>query len=124
MISVSRTPAVSGSMSGVLLRHNVCASLCILSTHRAAMARSLLTLRMNGRGATTPRRNGRKPGRSHMVERSGERRDTYVPPIPENVKPKGPPDNAVEMAAGGEAERAALEEQRTRALPRSEMTDD
>jgi gas vesicle protein len=47
-----------------------------------------------------------------MVERSGERRDTYVPPTPENTKPKGSRDNAVEMAAGGEAERAALEGQR------------
>ena len=49
-----------------------------------------------------------------MVERGGERRDTYVPPTPENVKPKGSPDNAVEMAAGGEAEREALEAQRAK----------
>ena len=59
-----------------------------------------------------------------MVERGGERRDTYVPPTPENVKPKGSPDNAVEMAAGGEAEREALEAQRTQAIPPSETTDD
>ena len=48
-----------------------------------------------------------------MTERQDRDRDaTYVPPIPENVKPKGSPDNAVEMAAGGEYERKAMDEQR------------
>src|SRR4051812_10487190 len=38
----------------------------------------------------------------------GDRHDTYVPPMPENLKPKASRDNAVEMAAGGEIEREAL----------------
>lgn len=59
-----------------------------------------------------------------MGERSGNRRDTYVPPAPENTKPKGSRDNAFELAAGGEAERAALAEQREKmAQPSGEKTD-
>jgi hypothetical protein len=38
----------------------------------------------------------------------GEHHDTYVPPTPQNVKPKSSHDNAVEMAAGGKAEQQAL----------------
>jgi vacuolar-type H+-ATPase subunit E/Vma4 len=59
-----------------------------------------------------------------MVERSGERRDTYVPPTPEHNKPKGSRDNPVEMAAGGEAERAALEAQREKMAQPSRATTD
>jgi hypothetical protein len=59
-----------------------------------------------------------------MAERSGERRDTYVPPTPENIKPKGSRDNSVEMAAGGEAERAALEAQRAKMAQSSGATTD
>jgi uncharacterized protein YjbJ (UPF0337 family) len=59
-----------------------------------------------------------------MGERSGERRDTYVPPTPENTKPKGSRDNAVEMAAGGEAEREALEAQRKKMTQPSGATTD
>ncbi len=48
-----------------------------------------------------------------MVERRDEDRSaTFVPPTPENIKPKGSRDNAVEMAAGGTHERKALEAQR------------
>ncbi len=59
-----------------------------------------------------------------MGERSGERRDTFVPPTPENTKPKGSSDNAVEMAAGGEAERKALAEQREKMAQSSGATTD
>lgn len=59
-----------------------------------------------------------------MVERSGERRDTYVPPTPEDIKPKGSRDNPVEMAAGGEAERTALEAQREKMAQPSGATTD
>jgi len=59
-----------------------------------------------------------------MAERSGERRDTYVPPTPENIKPKGSRDNSVEMAAGGEAERAVLEAQRAKMAQSSGATTD
>lgn len=48
-----------------------------------------------------------------MDDRHDEQsRTTYVPPRPDNVKPKGSSDNSVELAAGGEAERKVLESQR------------
>src|SRR4029079_15528934 len=43
-----------------------------------------------------------------------DRDDTYVPPTPEHVKPKGSRDNAVEMAAGGAHERAAMDAERAK----------
>jgi vacuolar-type H+-ATPase subunit E/Vma4 len=59
-----------------------------------------------------------------MAERSGERRDIYVPPTPENTKPKASRDNSVEMAAGSESERAALETQREKMAQPSGATTD
>lgn len=41
-----------------------------------------------------------------------DRGNTYVPPTPEHVKPKASRDNSVEMAAGGEHERKAMDAQR------------
>jgi ElaB/YqjD/DUF883 family membrane-anchored ribosome-binding protein len=52
-----------------------------------------------------------------MVERrDGDRDATYIPPMPENTKPKASRDNAVEMAAGGMHEREALDAQREKAM--------
>ncbi|MCA1666692.1 MAG: hypothetical protein LC793_04685 [Thermomicrobia bacterium] len=60
-----------------------------------------------------------------MVERRNEDREgTYVPPTPENTKPKGSRDNAVEMAAGGTHEREALEKQRENMADPSRVMDD
>jgi hypothetical protein len=60
-----------------------------------------------------------------MVERRNESREgTYLPPTPENVKPHGSRDNAVEMAAGGKHEREALDAQREKMADPSQATDD
>lgn len=60
-----------------------------------------------------------------MVERRDEGREgTYVPPTPENTKPHGSRDNAVEMGAGGKHERDALEAQREKMAPSPRATDD
>ncbi len=60
-----------------------------------------------------------------MAERRNEGREgTYVPPTPENIKPHGSRDNAVEMAAGGTHEREALDAQREKMANQSRATDD
>ncbi|MDQ6834024.1 MAG: hypothetical protein M3008_11550, partial [Chloroflexota bacterium] len=60
-----------------------------------------------------------------MVERRNEGRErTFVPPTPENLKPKGSRDNAVEMAAGGTHEREALDAQSEKMANPSRATDD
>lgn len=60
-----------------------------------------------------------------MVERRNEGREgAYIPPTPKNTKPHGSRDNAVEMAAGGTHERAALEAQRKEIANPSRATDD
>ena len=56
--------------------------------------------------------------------RNGHQGETFVPPTPENIKPKGSRDNAVEMAAGGAHERAALDAQREKMASASRATDD
>lgn len=45
-------------------------------------------------------------------QKNNPHRETYIPPTPQNVKPKGSADNAVEMGKGGEAERETLAAQR------------
>lgn len=60
-----------------------------------------------------------------MAERrKGEGGGTYVPPTPENTKPHGSRDNAVEMGAGGKHEREALDTQRDKMADPARATDD
>ncbi len=60
-----------------------------------------------------------------MVERRNEGREgTSLPPTPENVKPKGSRDSAVEMAAGGTYAHEALEAQGEKMVNPSRATDD
>ncbi len=96
------------------------------------MARSLLTLLATwyDRRRTIRSRREKEGGKPRwlndtMVERhDGEGGKTYVPPTPENTKPKGSRDNAVEMGAGGKHERETLDAQREKMADPSRATDD
>lgn len=59
-----------------------------------------------------------------MAERRNEGGETYVPPTPENIKPHGSRDNAVEMGAGGQHERETLDVQRKKMTDPARATDD
>ncbi len=59
-----------------------------------------------------------------MAERRNEGGETYVPPTPENIKPHGSRDNAVEMSAGGQHERETLDAQRKKGADPAHATDD